>query len=165
MKRQLFEAYYFADPAFVGLDAKAIVEWGWTRSPEGLEAMGLPDTADPVVYKFRRLTRAQLRFVEKVTTTEERLERAFRAGLVEVRGGRFSETWTPTNLEQDSYIAMSEDEADEAGFVFAEMRDVGQWIYARSMLGKASAPRLRPLPTSLLAWDALALPSAALSQG
>lgn len=164
MQREILTAYYFADPAFAGWKARDAIAWAQQRDPEKMPE--LPPGAEPVEYRFRRLKRSQIYdFVQTARTEQERYERAFAAGVVEIRGGRYgSKGWTPSTLGEKAHVAASFEELEEAEITLAETWDVGQWIYARSVLGKGSAPSLPVLPSSLLAWDALERPSAEQSQ-
>lgn len=138
--------------------AERIVRWSMERLDEGLPA-------DVVRYEFRRLTRSRMHsFVEHATSDAERYDRAFRAGIVRVKGGRYGDGWQPSTT-REAGTPVSQDELDEAGISIAESEDVGQRIYWASRLGKGSAASLPPQPSSLAAWDALARPSAERSQG
>lgn len=157
--KETLTAHYLADPAFAHWSAVEAVRWGHERDPAQMPA--LRTGTAPVEYRFHRLTRTQVyAYVQTAASEQERYERAFAAGIVEIRGGRYAEGWRPASAGKPEHVAASPDELDEAGVTLAESWDVGQWIYARSILGKGSAPRLPALPSSLLAWDALERPSA-----
>lgn len=151
VQQETLTAYYAGDPALAGVPR----EWFATRDPT---ALNLPLGADPVLYRFRRLTRTQRAFVYRAGTPEERFEWSFLAGIVSVVGGRFG-TGGWHRKEQPDGVTTDIDEVEEV-FAPAEMKDVGEWIYATSELGKGSAPRLPLSRTSRLALDASAPPSA-----
>ena len=159
-KRETLTLVSFTDPALHASESTTaeLLDWAWDRKTKTREstreALKIPAGHDPMLFSFRRLRRKVLhQFVESATTDAERFERAFMAAITKVEGGRFSEPWVPTGADESSFVAMSEDELED-NFSLAEARDVGQWIYAHSVLGKGSAPRLRPLPSSLAAFDA-----------
>lgn len=158
--KETLTAHYLADPAFAHWPSHKVYAWGTRRDPAEYPAALLPGVL-PVEYRFQRLTRTQVyTYVQTAPSDAERFERAFAAGIVEIRGGRYGTGWRPESAGKPEHVAASPEELDEAGVTLAEAWDVGQWIYGRSILGKASAPLLHPLPSSLHAWDALERPSA-----
>lgn len=163
--REKLTGFYLADPAFAHWSGTETYRWGMTRDAEQFPQPLKPGAA-PVEYRFHRLTRTQVyTYVQTAATEHERYERAFAAGIVEIVGGPYGAGWRPAGVGSAEHVAATPAELDEAGITMAEAWDVGQWIYGRSILGKGCAPRLHPLPSSLLAWDALERPSAESSQG
>lgn len=161
--REILTAHYLADPAFAGWSARETVAWANHRNPEDMPP--IPTGMAPVEYRFQRLKRSVMYdYVQTARSEQERYERAFAAGIVEIVGGRYGAGWKPATGGTKEHVAASLDELEDAGVSMAEAWDVGQQIYARSVLGKDSAPRLPALPSSLLAWDALEHPSAESSQ-
>ena len=157
--KETLTAHYLGDPAFSGWTARDLIRWAQER--DASEMPKLPPGVQPVAYRYQRLSRSVVYdFVQTAASEQERYERAFLAGIVEVTGGRYGAGWRPTDRGQPGFVAASPEELDEAGVSLAETWDVGQWIYSRSILGKDCAPRLPALPSSLLAWDALERPSA-----
>lgn len=154
--RETMVARFAGDPA-LAVAMKPADVYAWASSTRDDDELPPDVPAQMVAYKFQRLTRHQRhKFVMVGTSNEERAERAFAAGIVEVVGGRFDTAWRPSTVDEKGHVAASWEELEEVGFTPAEMQDVGQRIYAVSELGKGSVPPLVPLPSSALAMDGAA---------
>ena len=111
--RTKFEVISVGDPAFEGLELAALRPY--LRSREEKDLPALPPGRDPIVYTYRRLTTSQFfDHVESATSDEVRYRRAFAAGILSVKGGPFKEEWAPANVSDKEYIAMTEEECQNA---------------------------------------------------
>lgn len=159
--RQTYHVYTTSDPALARMTASELIRYASSRDAADLGAL---DGA-PIVFTFRRLSRAQVYdFVEAASADLRKWERSFMAGIMRIEGGAFGAAWQPDGLDGRAYVAMSEDEIayleDERGLSIACFVDIGQVVYVRSILGPKAVPRYPVSPSSLLAWDALPRPSA-----
>lgn len=149
MKNDLETVIRLYDPAFEALAWDDLRAYAVSRDAEDLPA--LPPGASPVVFHFRRLSRAQVKWVEGGENDDERFSRAFLAGVEKISGGRFGDGWLPARPPKS--LAMSEDELGDQQISRLDEKEIGQWIYRRSIVPfDCSVPSLL-LPTSLAAFD------------
>lgn len=105
-------------------------------------------------YRFRRLKRSQLNYVARGLTDVEQRERAFAAGVVEVRGplAPARDGWRPRGVDKPRFTAMSEADLDE--FEWVDIQDIGVVVLTVSQLPFGSALRCPMLQSSVSAWVA-----------
>lgn len=151
------------DPVFVPFALAQIDPYLTSRDPAKLPA--LAPSAQPTWFTFRRLTRRQLReFVERASSDNEKLDRAFAAGVIAVEGPGApggAGKWVPTGVGDPGHLHMQDAELDL--FAPLDLTDVGQWVYAMSCSPLGCFPHLRALPMSLRVLDGFDPPSAAPS--
>jgi hypothetical protein len=157
-KNTIFELVRMHDPAFAGVALEKVKRYARSREIADLPEVA-PGALTPVRFHCRRLTRSQvLDFVELVALDNRKFARAFAAGVVRVTGGRFGDAgWAPENAESKEHLAMTDEELDEAGFAIADLLDIGQVIYLRSVAPFDCTPRYPLLLMSLAVWEGSAL--------
>lgn len=152
-KNQTFKVARIHDPAFAAASREEVVKYARTRELEDMPvvAAGLPQ---PLLFHCRRLTRSEM--IDSVGRFEEEERKwaaAFCLGVVRISGGRFGEGWEPAGARAKDRHAMTDEELDHAQIAPADMRDIGQVIYARSDVPFDCAPLFQLLPSSLAAWS------------
>lgn len=106
-------------------------------------------------FRYRRLKRSQLNWVTRGLTEVEQRERAFSAGVVEVRGPLQPPVdgggeWRPRGVDKPAFKAMTE--ADLNLFEWVDIQDIGLVVLTASMLPFGSALRCQMLQSSVSAW-------------
>lgn len=134
----------------------------YARSRELADFPELPaDAGDPVKFVFRRLSRSQVfDFVQRVAGDEQRYLLAFMAGVTRIRGGRFGAAgFQPESVRGPSSSAAralslwTDAELDEAQLAPADLEDIGQVVYLRSVSPFDSTPRYPLRLSSLAVWE------------
>lgn len=161
---ETFPVVRIHDPALAAASLAEIKKYAESRDPADLPDVpaGFPQ---PVVFHCRRLTRSQmLDHVEVIDGEERKWARAFTAGVVRITGGRFGDGWEPEGPKSKQRLPITDEELDQAQLAPADLKEIGQVIYARSDVPFDCAPRYRLLPSSLDAWGGNARRYAAQSQ-
>lgn len=119
--------------------------------------------SEPTKFRFRRLKRSQMNWVARGLTDVEQRERAFAAGVVEVRGPAApGGDWRPRGIDKPRFTAMSDDDLDS--FEWVDIQDIGSVVLTASQLPFGSALRCPVLQSSVSAWVAARPRSAAQSE-
>jgi len=157
MLDKTFPVVRMHDPALRSATFADLQRYGKTRDPADMPELH-EEAADPVVFHCRRLTRSQLfDFVEVAQLENRKFGRSFTTGVVKVTGGAFGpDGWRPADAEAPGYRGMTDAELDGQDFAFADILDVGQVIYLRSIAPKDCCPHFPLLPTSLVVWEGYA---------
>ena len=156
--RKTYTTHSTADPALTKMSAQEVIAYSKSRDAGDLGELD----GKPTGYHFRRLTRSQRFYVDAATTEEERAERIFMAGIVSIDGGELREAWAPDGVGASGYLAMSVTEFEsllDEVYAPADVRDVAQVIYTRSILLPKAVPAYPPVRMSAHAWDAQQRPS------
>jgi hypothetical protein len=154
------------DPVFAPFKKDRFEEIGnYLNTREEKYLPPLPAAANPTWFRFKRLTRTQLRkFVELAPTENEQMDRAFMAGIIEVEGPLVGGVkWRPSGLGDPNYQHMQDAEVEQY-FAPLDTGDIGSWIYAMSTAPLDFAPRLPVQLMCLRVLDGLVLRSAEQSR-
>lgn len=143
-----FEVIRVYDPAIDSLNSN-VVEFAVTRDNKHI---AFRQGEEPVKFVCQPLShRMFLDYVSKATTDEERTYRSFAACVKRVSNYGERGTWVP---ERDDARLLSD--RDMEAFALADILEVGNVAYQKSMLPKAPPPRYQLAPTSVRAWESKA---------
>lgn len=144
-----FDVVRCYDPAIDDQVGRMRAEYAIHRD---LSKLRFREDAKPLVFKCRRLTRAQRRRCQEATNDAARNERAFAYGVLEIKnlpvnpanpeGGGY--TYTPHRADVD--LPMSDDSLDKVGD--ADVQEVGGVIWHTSFLAVGVPVRVPLLATS-----------------
>jgi hypothetical protein len=155
---ETIEVVRLHDPALASVPFEKVAAYG--RSREVCDLPELPADVEAVRFVFRRLTRAQVfDFVQRIDGDEARYVRAFMAGVVRIYGGRFGQHgFEPTAVRsatsRSSALALwTDEELDEARLAPADLEDIGQVVYLRSVSPFDCTPRYPLRLSSLAVWE------------
>ena len=114
------------------------------------------DTAKPIIFRCRVLTREQRRLVEDQSSDDRKRHMAFRFGLVEVRdvptdSGMTTSKTVDRQSAKDPLTPEALDMLEGLGLGDGDFTDIGAAIVARSFLAKGVQPRCVLPPFSVRA--------------
>lgn len=152
LRNDTFSVVRMHDPAFAGVPFEAVRRYATTRDPDDLPELP-PGADEPVTFHCKRLTRSQiLDFVELVSLDTRKHARAFCAGVVRITGGRFGEGWEPEQSAAKNGL-LSDEELDAQQIAPADLLEIGQVIYVRSVAPFDCSPHYPLQPSSLAVWE------------
>ena len=122
-------------------------EWAVSRDPKLLRTKA---GKRPVIFHAVRLGSRAMRWIHEAPSEPERALRAFRAGVRRVEHP--DRVFAPAGVDDRSFVAMTEDEADVYGF--ADQLEIGGLVYERSILPTDCEGGYTLRPTSLHVLDA-----------
>lgn len=150
-----FDVIRLFDPAILWVGPNATNLAKFAKSRDRADLTFVPGK-EPVVYRCRRLRRSRMLLVDESVSMAAAEDRAFAHGVLEIRvPGR-----APAKPAGDSWTA-EEMELLE----WADIREVGSVVMARSRVPFDSSPRYPVLRSSLDVWDAAVSLCAEPSQG
>lgn len=143
-----FEVIRVYDPAIDSSKSDA-VEFAVSRDPKHL---AFRQGMEPVKFVCQPLSHKMfLDYVSKGTTDEEKTYRSFAACVKRVNNYGDRGNWVP---ERDDARLLSD--RDMEAFAIADILEVGNVCFQKSMLPKAPPPRYQLAPTSVRAWESKA---------